>query len=55
LLRPAHLDSSLIGHLLPWDWHAESGVLVASAGLLIASDADFQRRRARPLFCKGGY
>lgn len=50
MLRPAHLDSSLIGHLLPWDLFSESGVLVASAGLLIASDADYQRLRARPLY-----
>lgn len=50
MLRPAQINASLIGHALPWDVYTESGVLVASAGLLVADDSQFRKLTARPLF-----
>jgi hypothetical protein len=52
VLRPVHLDPSLIGLPLPWDLFSESGVLVAGAGLVIADEAHFSRLIGRPLFRK---
>lgn len=50
MLRPAHLDASLIGQTLPWDLYTESGVLVAAAGLTLADEAQYLRLIARPLY-----
>ncbi len=52
MLRPAHLDLSLIGQPLPWDLFTESGVLVAGQGLVIADENHFLRLAGRALFVK---
>lgn len=52
MLRPAHLDLSLIGRPLPWDLFTESGVLVAGRGMLIADESHFLRLAGRPLYLK---
>lgn len=49
-LRPVILDHSLIGQPLAWDLYTVSGVLVASAGLLINDADQLGRLVARPLF-----
>lgn len=50
MLRPVHLHPSLIGEPLPWDVFTEAGVLVASAGMVVASEDQFHKLIARPLF-----
>lgn len=50
VLRPVHLHPSLIGAPLPWDVFTEAGVLVAGAGMVVASEAHFLKLVARPLF-----
>jgi HD-GYP domain-containing protein (c-di-GMP phosphodiesterase class II) len=50
LLRPVHLDVSLIGHLLPWDLFTSSGVLVARSGVKVMNALHFAELSARPLF-----
>lgn len=40
----------MIGEPLPWDVFTETGVLVASAGMVIVSEPHFHRLIARPLF-----
>lgn len=40
----------MIGHPLPWDVFTEAGVLVASAGSLVADASQYQKLTVRPLF-----
>jgi len=53
VLRPVHLDPTLIGQPLPWDVYSGTGVLIAGAGLLLADAAQFNKLAARPLFREG--
>lgn len=50
MLRLVHLHPSLIGEPLPWAVFTESGVLVASAGMVVADEAHFRKLVARPLY-----
>jgi HD-GYP domain-containing protein (c-di-GMP phosphodiesterase class II) len=50
LLRPVHLDPALIGQPLPYDLFSESGVLIASAGMLLADETQFNKLTIRPLY-----
>jgi HD-GYP domain-containing protein (c-di-GMP phosphodiesterase class II) len=49
-LRPAFIDESLIGRLLPWDLYTASGVLVARAGARVADRSQYTKLIARSLF-----
>jgi hypothetical protein len=53
VLRPVHLDPTLIGQPLPWDVFSESGVLIAGSGLVLADVAQFNKLAARTLFREG--
>lgn len=53
MLRPVHLDPALIGQPLPWDLFTGAGVLVASAGLVLADAAHFNKLTTRALFRMG--
>lgn len=53
VLRPVHLNPTLIGQPLPWDVFSESGVLIAGAGLLLADAALFNKLTARALYREG--
>ena len=50
VLRPVHLDPSLIGQSLPCDIFSESGVLLAGAGMLLADETQFNKLSSRPLY-----
>jgi hypothetical protein len=50
LLRPVHLDPSLIGQALPCDIFSESGVLLAGAGMLLADATQFNKLASRALY-----
>ncbi|MEW5768793.1 MAG: HD domain-containing phosphohydrolase [Pseudomonadota bacterium] len=50
MLRPINLHPSMIGSALPWDVFTEAGVLVASAGTLIADEAQYRRVIGRQLY-----
>jgi hypothetical protein len=50
LLRPVHLDPSLIGQALPCDIFSESGVLLAGAGMLLADETQFNKLASRALY-----
>lgn len=50
LLRPVHLDISLIGQYLPWDLYTASGVLVTRAGIRVANAKQFAELSGQALF-----
>lgn len=53
MLRPVRLDPALIGQPLPWDVFSSAGVLLASAGLVLADAAQFDNLAKRTLFRVG--
>lgn len=50
--RPVTLNESIIGQPLDWDLYTVSGVLVASAGMMVADANQVARLTARPLYRK---